>query len=605
MAEKLSVQIALEGGKEIEQQLADIGKAGQKAFSDISGAAAQVGGFNNLDPGVVTKAIVDLGVKGPEAINKITDAVKTATRFETMVNAVKAVENAFTNLGTTVAKVITLFGKHEAASAGLGRAGVRAAVMLGEAFGPIGVIILGIIAVLVVLGTTVLKVAESLQKIDAEAIGLGTTFEVFTKLRTGLLAVGITAEAVSQGFKELQSSINSVTLAAIEKAVTDAQKNIAAGWPPTTAQLKLLTTAANSVVPAIAAAGQAALKSLGQPFNDRVTPALQAMVQWAGSATKAIPLLGNELKNLGTAGERSRLVAGLIDQIKVESGDAAKAMLPLMQLLEQMPKGADRDRAAIQAFGEAMGTQVAQALNLGKSISQIIQDAPAMAQSQADAANKIVQAWNAMKAAATGAFENIPIGQATQALGTVTTSVNQVGTAFGTAATASTSAIGEMVTAMGQLIDKLTTAVGLTQQLSAGGGAAAAAPGHASGGLIGGRGTGTSDSNLAWVSRGEHIMPARAVSQPGVLAFLEALRRTGGNLTDLLNGMGHFALGGLVGAPSFAAGGVNSMSHVTIAFPGLPAIGGLRASSSVVEELRKAAGLAQVRSGGRKPSRYG
>jgi hypothetical protein len=46
------------------------------------------------------------------------------------------------------------------------------------------------------------------------------------------------------------------------------------------------------------------------------------------------------------------------------------------------------------------------------------------------------------------------------------------------------------------------------------------------------------------------------------------------------------------------------MSNVTIQFPGLPAIGGLRASSDVVDELRKAAALAQVRSGGRKPSRY-
>jgi hypothetical protein len=128
---------------------------------------------------------------------------------------------------------------------------------------------------------------------------------------------------------------------------------------------------------------------------------------------------------------------------------------------------------------------------------------------------------------------------------------------------------------------------------------------HAGGGLLGGRGTGTSDSNLAWVSRGEHIMPARAVSQPGVLAFLEALRRSGGNLRDVLDGMGRFAFGGLVhgpiAMPAFAGGGMN---HVTIQFPGLPAITGLRASADVVEELRRSAALAQVRSGGRKPSRF-
>ena len=139
-----------------------------------------------------------------------------------------------------------------------------------------------------------------------------------------------------------------------------------------------------------------------------------------------------------------------------------------------------------------------------------------------------------------------------------------------------------------------------------GGGAEGAAPQSlAGGGLLGGRGTGTSDSNLAWVSRGEHIMPARAVSQPGVLALLEALRFSGGNLRGVLNSMGHFALGGMVAPrlsiPAFAGSG---MHNVTIAFPGLPEITGLRASSGVVDQLRNAAAMAQVRSGGRKPSRY-
>ena len=41
MADKLSVTISLEGGKEIQQELAGIGKAGQKAFDDISKAAGK------------------------------------------------------------------------------------------------------------------------------------------------------------------------------------------------------------------------------------------------------------------------------------------------------------------------------------------------------------------------------------------------------------------------------------------------------------------------------------------------------------------------------------------------------------------------------------
>jgi hypothetical protein len=69
--------------------------------------------------------------------------------------------------------------------------------------------------------------------------------------------------------------------------------------------------------------------------------------------------------------------------------------------------------------------------------------------------------------------------------------------------------------------------------------------------------------------------------------------------------MGRFALGGMVrgplGLPAFAGGGMNA---VTINFPGLPEITGLRASSGVVDQLQRAAAMAQVRSGGRKPSRY-
>jgi hypothetical protein len=126
-----------------------------------------------------------------------------------------------------------------------------------------------------------------------------------------------------------------------------------------------------------------------------------------------------------------------------------------------------------------------------------------------------------------------------------------------------------------------------TQQIinDATGGTGRIDPSFAHGGLLGGRGTGR---------------------QPGVLVFLEALRRSGGNLRAVLDGMGRFALGGLVHPgpiPAFAGGG--HMNNVTIQFPGVPPIGGLRASSQVVEEVRKAAVLAQVRSGGRKPSRYG
>jgi len=49
----------------------------------------------------------------------------------------------------------------------------------------------------------------------------------------------------------------------------------------------------------------------------------------------------------------------------------------------------------------------------------------------------------------------------------------------------------------------------------------------ATGGLLAGRGTATSDSNLAWFSRGEYLVRAAVVREPGVLRHLEDLNRRG------------------------------------------------------------------------------
>ncbi|MFH1841847.1 MAG: hypothetical protein ABIF77_01455 [bacterium] len=49
----------------------------------------------------------------------------------------------------------------------------------------------------------------------------------------------------------------------------------------------------------------------------------------------------------------------------------------------------------------------------------------------------------------------------------------------------------------------------------------------ATGGVLRGIGTGTSDSNLAWFSRGEYLVRAAVVREPGVLRHLEELNRRG------------------------------------------------------------------------------
>jgi hypothetical protein len=69
--------------------------------------------------------------------------------------------------------------------------------------------------------------------------------------------------------------------------------------------------------------------------------------------------------------------------------------------------------------------------------------------------------------------------------------------------------------------------------------------GFAEGGHVGGKGTGTSDSNLAWLSKGEFVVRAAVVSQPGMLAFLNALN-------------GGARMQGPSPTPRFAAGGLNT-----------------------------------------------
>jgi hypothetical protein len=230
---------------------------------------------------------------------------------------------------------------------------------------------------------------------------------------------------------------------------------------------------------------------------------------------------------------------------------------------------------------------------------------PQIKQAAIDAADAIAAKWQELKALF-DAWVTTPVGNAWQ---WIVDSFNEVVSSLNAAIDQAIALITSWVTTpvanafqwIKDTFNSVLGALGFGGASSSGGGGS----GFAGGGLLGGRGSGTSDSNLAWVSRGEYITPARAVSQPGVLAFLEALRRSGGNLRDVLDGMGRFALGGMVQAPlalpAFAGAGMN---HVTIQFPGLPAITGLRAASDVVDELHRAAAMAQVRSGGRKPSRF-
>jgi hypothetical protein len=829
MAEKISIQIALEGGAAVERQLADIGEAGQKAFAEIEKSASQAGGFKNLKPDEVTAKLKEMGVEGTEAFGKIQQAVATAANFEKLVVGIQSVETGLAALA-------------------------RAAVPVGAA----------IAAAMAVATKATISFAESITKISAEAISLGASFERFDQGRKSLEALGLSAQAISSGFAEVQSNVEKIKLDQVKRDAAELQQALKGGGSAGDSFKRLQDAAEhftdagkaareellklNQPIPGIGEGLQrlgdpvqglrvtmqdvrelgvelAKLKSVGIDIKvgddavtqmQKITDALRQMpdsarrteialqflgkpagtefiqqlkaaegslppieanavklsgavnqlqsafarfgtvsfapfvtaeVQAATSALQALQNVvenfgwqtfvngalaaGNALKFLSIGGLASKgleLLAGsanqatqAVQQTGQASGSAAAQMQQLgtgasglqgltaaagsaaaqMQQLGQAGGSAGQQAASgVQVWDEALGRAVPNAQQAGQAATQAGQQAAQGAQQGTSAWERFgtagdaalakigqvassvasiawdnissagVSAWNALAGAIAGAYDwllkyiglrpSAPpvapsggggIGHAAGGgllggRGTGTSdsnlawlsrgefviqaaAVRRYGAGLFAALNAQRFADGGQVGGGGQLwgfldgvtdqldaalrelTDSLVTHVlniakqvetpmhallGLMNQL----------PRNARGGLLGGRGSGTSDSNLAWVSRGEYITPARAVAQPGVLAFLEALRRSGGNLSRVLDGMGRFALGGMVPRmPAFAVGGsVGSMSHVTIAFPGLPAIGGLRASSDVVDQLQRAAALAQVRSGGRKPSRY-
>jgi prefoldin subunit 5 len=128
-------------------------------------------------------------------------------------------------------------------------------------------------------------------------------------------------------------------------------------------------------------------------------------------------------------------------------------------------------------------------------------------------------------------------------------------------------------------------------------------PPMASGGMVRGPGTGTSDSVLARLSAGEYVMRARAVDHwgPRFMASLNALRSpsgfAGGGLVMPRHALPHFADGGLVAAG--AGGGTPVHLHLGGHSFALSGAGG------VVDALVTEAHRHKIRSAGTKPSWYG
>lgn len=569
MAEKINIEIDLEGGAEVEKQLADIGKAGQQAFGDIQNAADQI----------------DLS-SATDALNNVQTAVQGAATFEKIIQGIGKVQSGFDALGNAANKMAARLTRS------LGAIGVAA-----RALGPVGIALGAVGGAFVKFGD---DAADAINKLTVASAKVGQTPQQFDRLNQALGSLGIATDSIGgdlQKFKEtldqgffpqdlstglgnfiaelermpdsvqrtqlaiqtLGESLGGQVIAGLQTGAISAQnfQSALAGVTPVTqeqiAQAQQYQIALNQL--------SAAWTQLKTAFVPITTPIFQFLTEQVNIFRQNLIQLRLEIAFAKAVWDVFK--AGVTGS---DVGAAARKAAEEYKQLETQLKGTGT--AADQA-----GTQAAQWLSVAgqagqQAGQQIAQGMTAASQATADLANQS--------------------GQITVLAGSVQN--------LGQAAARSAAALAAAANAARFIanLDRPTTTPFVRPDA------------FASGGLLGGRGTGTSDSNLAWVSRGEHIMPARAVAQPGVLSFLEALRRSGGNLRGVLDGMGRFAMGGLVRSlPAFAAGGpVGSMSNVTIQFPGLPPVAGLRASSEVIGELQKAAALAQVRSGGRKPSRY-
>ena len=581
MAEKLSITIALEGGKQLEQQLEGIGKAGQKAFEEIEKAATKAGGFKNLKPEEVTQKLKDIGIVGTEAFNKIQAAVASASNWERVVVAVQGVEKGFAGL-------------------------VGAAAGFAKALGPIGVAA-GAIGGAVVKGMT--EAAEAINKVDTAAIKAGMSIENFSKLQKILGGAGISAGAAAEGIGKIGSAVEQAKL---DQVATD---------------FKALQEAAT------------------RGYGGQGTAEWQRLSETVAGVGPASDAARTALEKLGAVNIPEGPVQRIRGMISA-TGDGAEAARLFISELEKMPDSLNRNATAAALLGQTFGTEVIQTLRTGNlTAAQFDQVVSTLSQNQANSSNALQQSYNKLSST----YENLKttllakLGNAglTSFLERVNTllkdgaSWEQWAQAGKDAFTTVFGPLGELEVKLAKLIggaiwdgfkiagelaiDAILTALDkLWEKLKGIGSAIANAfkggggtpgettpiPGNASGGLIGGRGSGTSDSNLAWVSRGEHIMPARAVRQPGVLALLEALRRSGGSLRGVMDGMGRFAGGGMVPRlPAFAAGGlVGGMPHLgTVDLRTDHGSARLMAGASAMEQLSRLAVTKRMTSTGKKP----
>jgi phage-related protein len=252
--------------------------------------------------------------------------------------------------------------------------------------------------------------------------------------------------------------------------------------------------------------------------------------------------------------------AGTTQGVPLLGGQSPFDRLPQSQNIEdrrgetsgQLQQLEQEGRAMLERlaqFAQQVGEQVTAALNT--MVTAASQSAGQFAQAFTGAGDLIGQLLaSSIQRAADGINQIIGgIGQAVQA------ALDSLVSAIAAVAAQVDSMIASVIAALEAAVARAQALAQAAREAAA----AAAAAGGGGGGFASGgyTGAGGKYQPAGIVHRGEYVQPARVVSQPGVLAFMEILRRSG----DLQGTIARFARG-------FADGGfVNSLRDGLTAFP--------------------------------------
>lgn len=359
----------------------------------------------------------------------------------------------------------------------------------------------------------------------------------------------------------------------------------------------------------------AAVKDLGIALKTVIIPAFQAIKTGADFAAKSInDMFGTNLTGgVILAGAALAKYSGLLKVVTTGFGLLLSAGKLVFNFLPLLGQAFTVLRTALGLSGGAFGLILIAVTLL---IAYVVEHWDEISQAVSASIKVISDAWTSLvqyikdRAADYHKFIDdtwSSISQGASDLG------NSIKTFFGDAwAYVTTRAQNMWTTVSGyfnKLLDLAKSLLGVQSQAAAGASGGDGAQSNAAGGAIRGRGTGTSDSILSWLSNGEFVVKASSARKLGT-DFLNRLNQTGAVPAK-------FSLGGLASSvgnvmpsiPRFATGGAVQTSGGGDMRPFVLQIGdkaftGLRAPASAVDELTRYATGKNMASAGRRPSWY-